>query len=173
MFKYIFSKVVVYLILLVFVVPIVILVLLGNASRKTIQENAGLPLSLPSSSSNTVSEVPLPTGEDVVRTFCNLINQGKIIDAVNMMDIEEDSVRQSYAVSFNNFSRFDLVSIQKNSIDETGNSFEVDIDILLKKDLGDLPIPNYGWENGINKRWISLIQQEDGTYKIKEIATGP
>jgi len=109
----------------------------------------------------------------MVRTFCELIDGGRISDAVLMMDLKDDAERQSWAVSLNNFSSFKLVNIKESKIDKTRNSFEVDIDVSLKKNLTDLPIPNYGWVEGINKRWINLKEVETGKYKIAGIATGP
>jgi hypothetical protein len=116
---------------------------------------------------------PLSSKEDIVRTFCELIDEGRISDAVFMMDLKDDAERQSWAVSLNNFSSFKLVNIKESKIDKTRNSFEVDIDVSLKKNLADLPIPNYGWVDGINKRWINLKEVETGKYKIAGIATGP
>lgn len=168
MFKGIFSKAIIYLIVLVFVVPVIVLVLLGNLSKK--QTNN---LVSPSPSGSSSQNVPLPSKEDAVRTFCSLIDEGKITEAVSMMDIKDDDVRQSWGVYLNNFSSFKLMSIKKSMVNETGNSFEVDIDVKLKKNLTDLPIPNYGWENGVNKRWISVVDTGRGLYKINEIATGP
>jgi hypothetical protein len=169
MFRYIFSKVTIYVIILVFIVPIIIFLLIGNASKNQIKNNAtGTPTAIPSG-----QNVPLPSKENIVRTFCNLINEGRISDAVGMMDIKDDTTRQSWGVYLNNFSSFKLISIGKSKIDETGNSFEVDIDVTLKKNLTDLPIPNYGWANGVNKRWINVVEKEKGKYKIAEIATGP
>jgi len=169
MFKGIFSKAIIYLIVLVFVVPVIVLFLLGNLSRKQINNS---PSPVPSSSTSS-QNVPLPSKEDAVRTFCNLIDEGKITQAVSMMDIKDDEVRQSWGVYLNNFSSFKLMNIKKSGVDETGNSFEADIDVKLKKNLTDLPIPNYGWENGVNKRWISVVDTGRGLYKISEIATGP
>jgi len=117
--------------------------------------------------------ISLPSKEDIVRTFCELIDEGRISDAVLMMDLKDDAERQSWAVSLNNFSSFKLVGIEESKVDASGNSFEVDIDVSLKKNLTDLPIPNYGWVEGINKRWISLKEVEDSKYNIAEIATGP
>jgi hypothetical protein len=169
MFKYIFSKVIIYVIVLVFIVPIIIFLLIGKASKNQMKNNiVATPVATPSG-----QNVPLPSREDIVRTFCNLINEGRISDAVGMMDIKDDSVKQSWGVYLNNFSSFKLISIGKSKIDDSGNSFEVDINVTLKKNLTDLPIPNYGWANGVNKRWINLIEKEKGKYKIAEIATGP
>jgi hypothetical protein len=158
-----------YILVLVFIVPIIIFVLLGNASRK---QNTNTTAS-PESNVSQQQNVPLPSKTDVVRTFCDLIDEGKISEAVGMIDTNDDTTKQQWGVTFNNFSSFKLVSIKKSSVDETGNSFEVDINVTLKKNLTDLPIPNYGWDTGLNKRWISVVEKEKDLYKIVGIATGP
>lgn len=159
MFKNILKGSIIYILILVFVIPVIILVLFANEARK--------------SAISTPQNVPLPTQEDTVRTFCNLIDEGKISGAINMMDIVDDTVRQSWGVYLNNFSSFKLINISKSKIDETGNSFEVDINVTLKKNLTDLPIPNYGWSNGLNKKWINLVKKDGDLYRISGIATGP
>jgi hypothetical protein len=159
MFKNILKGSIIYILIVVFIVPIIIFVLFANEARK--------------SSISTKQNVPLLTQEDIVRTFCNLVDEGKVSEAVNMMDITDDTVRQSWGVYLNNFSSFKLLNINKSKIDETGNSFEVDINVILKKNLTDLPITNYGWTNGLNKKWINLIKKDGDLYKISEIATGP
>ena len=170
MFKPIFSKVIFYAIIIVIIVPVIILILFANTSRKQAKYNApvnnptGLPLQ---------QDISLPSKEDVVITFCNLVDEGRISEAVSLMNIDDDIVKQSWGVSLNNFSSFKLINIKKSSADENGNSFEVDINVVLKKNLTDLPVPNYGWVNGINKKWINLIEKEPGKYIISEIATGP
>jgi hypothetical protein len=168
MFKSILSKIIIYSLILVFVVPVIIFLILGLESKKQ-AARSGSPI-------NTLSEsqvVPMLTKEDVVRTFCNLINEGRISEAVGMMDIIDDTVKQSWGVYFNNFSKFELVDINNSKMDPNGNSFEVDINVTLKKNLTNLPIPNYGWENGVNKRWIVLAEKGNNEYKVSEIATGP
>lgn len=158
-----------YILVLIFIVPIIILVLFANTVKK---ENKTGSISTPTAT--PVGEnVPLPSKEDVIGTFCELINEGRISDAVSMMETKDDATRQSWGVSLDNFSSFKLVDIKKSSIDETGNSFEVDINVTLKKNLTDLPIPNYGWVNGMNKKWINLTEIGQGHYKIAGIATGP
>jgi hypothetical protein len=170
MFKRLFKGVFIYILFLVFVFPVIIFALIGNASRK--QDDNNKPTNTPPDIL-TQQNVPLPTKEDTVRTFCNLIDEGRVSDAITLMDINDETVRQSWGVYLNNFSSFKLVNIGKSKIDETGNSFEVEINVTLKKNMSDLPISNYGWVNGVNKRWFNLVKKENGLYRISEIATGP
>lgn len=169
MFKYIFSKTIIYFVILIFILPVVILFLFGNLSRKNTTKTTSEEEVL----DNTLVSVPTPTKEDIIKTFCSLIDEGDITKAISMMDLEDDDIKQSWGVIFNNFSSFKLIEIQKSKIDVSGNSFEVLIDVSLKKDLVDLPIPNYGWFDGENTRWINLIEETPNVYKISEIATGP
>lgn len=168
MFKYFLSRFLVYAVVLVFIVPLIILFYIGYSSRSKNTEviNEG-------SKQKEVQGVPLPSKEDVVRAFCSLINEGKISEAVLMMDNEDDTVRQSWGVSLNNFSSFVLIDINPSKVENSVNTFEIDVDVKLKENLTNLPIPNYGWRDGINKRWITLVEKEKGRYKIAEIATGP
>jgi hypothetical protein len=158
-----------YILILVFVVPVILLVLFANAAKRGTRTGSVInPTTTPAQ-----QNAPLPTKENIVRIFCNLIDEGRISDAVGMMDTTDDTVRQSWGVYLSNFSSFKLVNIKSSSIDETRNSFEVDINVTLKKNLSDLTIPNYGWVNGMNKRWINLAKKDNGLYKISEVATGP
>lgn len=173
MLKSIFSKAFIYIIILVLIVLAVVFYLFGNLSKKQVG-NSATPISFSISSSSPSSQnVPLPSKEDTIRAFCNLIDEGRISDAVSMMDIKDDTIKQAWGVSLNNFSSFKLKNIKNSSLDETGNSFEVDIDVKLKENLTNLPIPNYGWDDGLNKRWIGVVDKGDSHYKIVEIATGP
>ena len=128
-----------YILILVFVVPVILLVLFANAAKRGTRTGSVInPTTTPAQ-----QNAPLPTKENIVRIFCNLIDEGRISDAVGMMDTTDDTVRQSWGVYLSNFSSFKLVNIKSSSIDETRNSFEVDINVTLKKNLSDLPIPNY------------------------------
>lgn len=123
-------------------------------------------------SSSTGSSVPLPTGEDIIRTFINLINEKRIPDAIAMMDetmVPDDQTKQAWGVSFNSFSSAGVVSITEYSKEEwtvDRQRYKAVINISIK------PGSNVIWEQGENTRWITLQKQAD-LWKIHEIATGP
>ena len=125
-----------------------------------------------STSSSTGSTVPLPTGEDIIRTFINLINEKKIPDAIAIMDetmVPNDQTKQAWGVSFNSFSSINVVSIAEYSKEEwmaDQQIYKVVINIAIK------PGSNVIWEQGENIRWI-VLQKQAGIWKIHEIATGP
>ena len=111
--------------------------------------------------------VPLPRPEDVINSFANLINEGRISDAVGIIKTANDTEKQTWGVALNNFANFEIKNIKGGA-----DVYEVDINVTLKEDLQDLPIPNYGWVNGVNKRWFTLVK-DGNTYKITGIGTGP
>jgi len=123
--------------------------------------------------------VPLPQEEDIVRLFFNLINEGKIPEAVAMLDasaVLNDSDKQAWGVQFNIFSSLNLKSIEPSNIgDETEDqkTFKVVLDAKIKPGSEKAVIPNYGWEKGENIRWVSLKKDESGMWKILGIGTGP
>lgn len=167
MFKHITKRIIIYTAFLLFVVPVLIFLSLGLSSRNKNSDEAGTQNSETLENESSVS-VPLPSKEDTIRTFCNLIDEGRISEAVGMMNIEEDTEKQGWGVNFNSISSFELIKINKSSIDESENSYEIDINVKIKDGK-----ESYGWINGINKRWINLIEYEKGKYKIAGIATGP
>jgi hypothetical protein len=126
-----------------------------------------------------IAEVPLPQGEDIVRSFFNLIGEGRIPEAVAMMDdsaVPSDSAKQAWGVQFNVFSSIAVKSIDPSNIgDEIKDqkTYKVVLEVKIKPGSEKAVIPNYGWENGENIRWVSLKKDESGIWKILGIGTGP
>ena len=125
------------------------------------------------------AEVPLPQGEDIVRLFFNLINEGKITEAVAMMDASaapNDSAKQAWGVQFNVFSSIAVKSIKPSNIgDATAGqkTYKVVLDVQIKPGSEKAAIPNYCWEKGENIRWVGLKKDPEGMWKILGIGTGP
>jgi len=126
--------------------------------------------------------VPDQSGEDTIRTFIQLLNEQKILEAIAMMDenlITSDSVKQQYGVVFNSFQSMVISSI---ALEEFGKDlsagkagerkegeerYRVDLKIMLKSE------SHAGmWEEGVNTRWITVLAQEN-RFMIHDIATGP
>jgi hypothetical protein len=115
--------------------------------------------------------VPLPTVQDTIRTFYNLVGEKRIDDAVNMLDgmeNNEDTIRQGWGVYLNSF---DKVIIK--SIDKEGDAYRVVLDLKMKPESATSTIPYFGYNDGLNTRWITVNKDAKGLYKIVGIATGP
>lgn len=135
-----------------------------------------VPTIMPTSDNDKV--VPLPSEEDIIRTFFNLINEEKILDAIKMMDpvfAGDDTSRQSWGVHFFSISSIKVKSIEpsmKEDWDNNSHIYKVILTVSMKPEATKAPIPNYGWEKGDNIRFISLIKNGD-RWLVTGIATGP
>jgi hypothetical protein len=125
------------------------------------------------------SQVPLPTGEDVVRIFFNLINEKRIPEAIGMMHssmVPDDTSKQQWGVHFNSLVSVSVIKLEpfhKKEWTRAKNVYKVVLKVKVKQEAANAPIPNYGWENGENVRWIHIQKDKKGLWKIAGIATGP
>ncbi|MCX6763015.1 MAG: hypothetical protein NT093_04540 [Candidatus Moranbacteria bacterium] len=125
------------------------------------------------------AEVPLPQGEDIVKLFFNLINEKKIPEAVAMMDdsaVPDNSAKQAWGVQFDIVDSVAVKSIDPSNIgDETEGqeTFKVVLDAKIKPGSENAIMPNFGWENGENIRWVGTKKNSEGMWKILGIGTGP
>lgn len=127
------------------------------------------------SSGNTV---PLPQMVDVVRNFLTHIDEKSSSEAVAMFSstiTKDESVRQAWAVQFNAINHMKVTNIEPAQTREWSNNsqkYKLTLEVEMNPDSVDAPIPYYGWENGQNVRWITLVK-ENNLWKIKDLNTGP
>lgn len=147
-----------------------LLICLSLPGCNTTKTVSTVPSPVPTQSSvKESSGVPLPTQEDVVRTFISLIAEKRISEAVGMMDVSDESEKQAWGVQLNSFESIALKNIEKNGED----TFKVTLTVKMSPNSANGPIPYYGYENGDNIRWIGLKKGSDNLWKITGFATSP
>lgn len=118
------------------------------------------------------SSVPLPRGDDAVRTFFNLIDEDRVSEAVMMMDpevIKDDAKKQEWGVMWNSFEEIKMISVEPAE----ENVFKVVLETKMKPEAGlAQSLPYYGYGDGQFTRWVK-VEKVDGVWKIIEVATGP
>jgi hypothetical protein len=152
------------LIIILAAAVIVIIVAIPNIFKK----NAPVDTS---EEKNTQSSVPLPSQEDIISVFVDLVDEGRVSDAVGALApslTEEESQKQAWGVQLNAFESLSLKSIEPAG----ENVFKVVLEVTMKPESEKALIPYYGYFNGENIRWIAL-EKVDNLWKISEIATGP
>jgi|GEM_PF-5215267 len=162
---------------LAIVATIVVVMSVGGTKKPGISGGSSTvaPTAAASPSSTVVDSVSLPTGEDVIRTFIQRINEQKISDAIAMMDntlVSSDSDKQQYGVTFNSFSSISISKIgleifDKENWKEGEERYRVDL-VITKRPGGEQSM----WEEGVNTRWITVLKQQN-RFMIHDIATGP
>ena len=165
---------------------IVLCLIFGFAVFNSLKQNNSsgiVPTSTPSvtevvSATPTKGEVPLPQETDIIRTFINLIDEGKASEAVMMMPSKitnDDSTKQAFGVQYNAMESVKVIKIEESSKadwTETWHQYMVSLDVVMNPNSSGGPIPYYGFEKGENIRFITLIK-EGGQWKIEGLATGP
>jgi hypothetical protein len=122
--------------------------------------------------------VLLPTEVDVIRFFFSSINEKRIPEAISMMTskmVGDDSDKQAWGVQFNAIKNIAVESVDPSMKEEWKDSehtYKVGLNVVMKPEAVNAPIPFYGWDNGKNVRWIS-IAKISSLWKISGIATGP
>jgi hypothetical protein len=119
------------------------------------------------------NSVPLPSREDIIRTFFELINEKRIPEAIGMMSskmVGDDSTKQTWGVMFNDFDSVKVVKVE-NSTGE--NEFQVELAVKVNPRAANSPIPYYGYGDKTDIRFVSLVKSDQGLWKIDGISTGP
>lgn len=120
----------------------------------------------------TESGVPLQKGEDVIRVFFNLVDEGRVSEVVMMMApvmIGDETNKQTWGVVWN---AFEEIKVKKVEL-ARDNVFKVVLETKMKPGSEDvMPMPFYGYGDGEFIRWVE-IEKIGGVFKIKELATGP
>lgn len=128
------------------------------------------PTSVPTQAAESV---PLPSGEDIIRTFFELINKRRFPEVLAMMDIAmipNDNMKQEWTVSFNGIASIKLTKIEKYQPESwIAESQIYQVTLQVRNQLG---VPSFVPDNGENTRWVRL-QKTGNLWKIAEIATGP
>jgi hypothetical protein len=123
----------------------------------------------------TANAVPPPTGEDIVRLFFALIDEGRIPEAVAMLDAAaapDDATRQAWGVTFNHMESVTVAAIQAwddGTWTDNQKEYKVTLEVQLKPDT-----PEVGWLEGENTRWVVLVYNPgQAIWQIHTVGTGP
>lgn len=122
--------------------------------------------------------VPLPLDTDIISSFFTLIETKRPSDAVTMMAssiTDDDSLKQAWAVQFNDIDSLKVISVEPSMREEwteTKHSYKLTLDVTMNPNSANAPIPYYGWDNGENIRWVTMIK-EGKMWRVEGLATGP
>ena len=121
----------------------------------------------------STTSVPLPRQEDIIRVFFALIDEKRIPEAIGMMSekaVSDDTVKQEWTTQFNDFDNVKVTAVEK-SIEE--NLYKVTLEVEINQRAANYPVPYYGYGEGVNVRFLKLVSDNQGRWKIDGIATGP
>jgi hypothetical protein len=109
-----------------------------------------------------------------VREFFDFISEGKSEQAVRQLAYTlapSDTMRQQWLDNFRSLSSLTVVSVEQASLEQWTAEceyYKVTLDVKTSE-----PSEKYGWENGRNVRWMTLIPQGAGPWKVSALAQNP
>ena len=141
-------------------------------------QSTDVPLPTVSSENSIVPTTKLMNTQGVVENFLQNISEKKISEAVSMMTktaVPDDATKQAWGVQFAAFTKLSVQKIEPSmqeawtTMQET---YQITMDVEMNEDSANGPIPYYGYDKGVNIRWIS-VEKEGSDWKIAGISTSP
>jgi len=120
----------------------------------------------------------LPEDEEFLNSFSSLIDQGKAGEAVAMFSSQNtgsEETKKMWQEQFEAMESVKVLSVEpvmKNSWTDQRREYKVVLDMTMDESSKDAPIPYYGYDQGENTRFITLIKEGDKWF-IEAIATAP
>lgn len=115
---------------------------------------------------------------ETVQAFFGLLDEGKLTEAVAMLSpalAPDAQSRDDWKRQFSAIMSVDLVEASEVGADtpDPCAAFKVKLNVHLAPEAVRATIPNYGWENGLNVRWLDVCPEDGGAWRITSIGTGP
>jgi len=111
--------------------------------------------------------------EDLLQFF-SFISNGELTLAVRQLADQaapNDAMSQQWLANFQSLKSLKVVSVEQAGFEQWTDEWEC-YKVTLNVNTSEPP-EKYGWENGQNIRWVTLIPQGDGLWKISAIAMSP
>jgi hypothetical protein len=112
--------------------------------------------------------------EEDLRQFFSFIEKGDPISAVRQLAYEaspNDATASQWLANFQSLKSLKVVSVEQVNLEQWTDEWE-SYKVVLDVTTSELP-EKYGWENGENFRWVTLIPQGGGAWKVASLAQGP
>jgi hypothetical protein len=112
--------------------------------------------------------------ENDLKTFFDLLSKKDFDFTIFQLAYDlrpNDASAQMWKENFQSIKSIKVISIELHRLPEwtaEREYYKVTLDIKT-----DEPPEKYGWENGVNVRWITIIPQGAGPWKIEEFSTSP
>lgn len=109
-----------------------------------------------------------------IKIFFDMINRKNYTSALHQLSYKlcpNDTYGKMWLENFRSIKSVIVKSIEPHRLPEWTKEREY-YKVILEIQT-DEPAYKYGWDNGINTRWITIIPQGAGSWKIDEIATAP
>lgn len=113
-----------------------------------------------------------------IMMFFQAIDEGRSLEAIKMMSpqlVPGSDVRNGWKRQLSTIGAIHVADVAETDESSTAScvAYKVTLDVHLRARAPDADIPNYGWEEGRNTRWVLLCPDDGGAWVISSIGTGP
>jgi hypothetical protein len=139
------------------------------AARNDRNDGMALPIDL-----DKLEETRATDHQADVLKFFSFITKKDPIWSVRQLSYKlcpNEAAGQAWLANFQSLDTLDVVKVEPVRLAEWTDEWEI-YKVTLKVTTAAKP-DQYGWENGTNIRWITIIPQGAGAWKVEEIATNP
>jgi hypothetical protein len=121
-----------------------------------------------------LQETRTETHEADVMAFFDYIARGNYASAAQQMAYEaapNDAMRQMWLENFQSISSLKVVSVEQAYLENWTDDWEC-YKVTLNITTSASP-EKYGWDSGQNVRWVTVIPQGAGYWKVAELSANP
>jgi hypothetical protein len=121
----------------------------------------------------------IPSDIDFIQMFFQALQDKNTSLSLGMLDpsnLPDEATLKEWEKYFSSFEKAQVVSVDPENPDSWAlneHTYKVSINVSMIAEAASATIPNYGWQNGDNIRWVTVRRGEDGLWRVLEIATGP
>lgn len=121
---------------------------------------------------------PLSGQTTAIERFFAAIDGGRIDEALALMNqelIPDAPAKKAWKRQFAAIRSIHVAEVRPVEGTETDRcpEYKVSLDARLAAGAAHAPIPNYGWDENRNVRWILLCPGPNGAWLISSLGTGP
>lgn len=83
----------------------------------------------------------------------------------------DEATAQMWLANFRSLSALTVVSVEQTSLEQwtaEREFYKVKLNVKTSE-----PQEKYGWDDGLNVRWVELIPQGGGSWKVASLASNP
>jgi hypothetical protein len=121
----------------------------------------------------------LPTDEEFVQLFFQTLETKNTAVSLGMLDpsnlINGDTAKE-WEKQLASFEKAQVTGIEpynQAKWTSTEHAYKTTVNVQMLPEAAKATIPNYGWQNGDNIRWITVRKGTDSLWRVVTIATGP
>jgi len=122
---------------------------------------------------------PKPTDKEFIQLFFATLETKNTAVSLGMLDpsnLINEATAKEWEKQLTSFEKAQVTNIEPLNEDKwtlTDHVYKTTVNVKMLPEAASAPVPNYGWQNGDNIRWITVRKGADDLWRVVTIATSP